>query len=67
MICFKDMTFCADADHCKNRDTCARNFDAKQKEESVKWWGGADAPIAFSHFAEVCKSYEKDSSTEVNT
>lgn len=55
MICYKDMTFC-DSD-CTNT-LCVRLFTKKTREAADKWWGGPNAPVAFSDFSKGCKWYK---------
>lgn len=55
MICFRDMTFC-DSD-CINTK-CPRHFDEQDKRDAGKWWGGPDAPVAFSEFSKDCKDFQ---------
>lgn len=56
MLCFKDQTFCAS--DCKN-DTCFRHFTDETHQAAREWWGGDDAPIAFSDFSKTCPGYKK--------
>lgn len=55
-LCYKDQTFCAS--DCKN-DTCFRHFTDETHEAARKWWGGDNAPIAFSDFSKTCPEYVK--------
>jgi len=55
MICFLDRTFCSrPLDQC----TCSefRKLTPELKEQSKKWWGTEDAPIAFGV---MCSGVEK--------
>ena len=56
MICYKDMTFCSS--DCTNTE-CHRFFSEEQRENAEKWWGGPDAPVAFSDFSGDCPAYTK--------
>ena len=49
MMCYRDTTFCS-SPNCKNE--CGREFTEWDKEGARKWWGGDDAPIAFSEFCD---------------
>lgn len=53
-MCFRDMTFCKS--DCTNA-TCVRHFGDKERAESVVWWGGPGAPIAFGDFSKDCAAY----------
>lgn len=55
-LCYKDQTFCSS--DCKN-DTCFRHFTDEIHEAARKWWGGDNAPIAFSDFSKTCPGYRK--------
>lgn len=59
MICYRDMTFCMDAEHCANKETCHRWFSDEHRERAVKWWGGDDYPLAMSHFKDSCNKWEE--------
>ncbi len=55
MICFRDMAFCDASDRCPVKD-CRRNFAEAERAAARAWWGGDDAPIAFSPFVD-CPDY----------
>lgn len=57
MICFRDMTFCKS--DCINTE-CGRHYGDDDREAAIKWWGGEDAPIAFSDFSKTCPDYTYD-------
>lgn len=58
MICFRDMSFCADAEECANAQGCHRYFNAEQQSAAKRWWGGDDAPVAFMSFKETCEFFK---------
>jgi len=47
MICFRDTTFYC-SPNCQGK--CGRQWTADLAHKARKWWGGKDAPIAFSFF-----------------
>lgn len=47
MICFKDRTFCC-SPNCQNK--CGRQWTEELRKQAEEWWGGPDAPVAFSYF-----------------
>lgn len=53
MICFRDMAFC-NSPVCTGE--CGRQWTPELQKEAEEWWGGADAPVAFSDF---CSPKEK--------
>lgn len=55
MICFRDMTFCSS--DCTNT-ACHRHFGADDRAAAEKWWGGPDAPVAFSDLSLTCQFYK---------
>ena len=57
MICYKDMTFCLS--DCKNA-YCERHWTAEKSESARRWWGGDNAPVAFSDFSKRCDEYQHD-------
>lgn len=57
MICYKDMTFCLS--DCKNA-YCERHWTAEKSESARRWWGGDNAPVAFSDFSKRCEEYRND-------
>jgi hypothetical protein len=57
MICFRDMSFCSDADRCKNREGCLFHFSDEQKRGARMWWGSDDAPVAFMSMANDCEMF----------
>ena len=61
MMCFRDMTFC-DSD-CTSV-MCFRRFTQKTQDEANSWWGGDDAPIAFSDFSSECDGYVPPEATK---
>lgn len=54
MICFRDMSFCSA--ECGNA-SCRRNFTDEQAKAAREWWGGPDAPVAFSDFSDGCEDF----------
>jgi hypothetical protein len=52
MLCYKDMTFCADSDQCAN-SACGRKFTEWHREDAIRWLG-EDAPVAWSSFKDSC-------------
>jgi hypothetical protein len=52
MICYKDRTFCCDAE-CINQE-CWRYFGHQQQKDAEEWWGGPEAPVAFADFSGEC-------------
>lgn len=61
MICFRDMTFCSS--DCTNT-ACMRHFGDDDRAAAENWWGGPDAPVAFSDFSKDCPIYKKPENTE---
>lgn len=59
MMCYRDMSFCSDADECANKVGCSRWFSPEQFDKAAKWWGGEDAPVAFSSFKSTCNKWEE--------
>lgn len=59
MMCFRDMTFCHDAEECKNHKECPRWLSPELKMKAIKWWGGVDYPVAFSSFKSECPKFEE--------
>ncbi len=60
MICYRDRTFCSDADICQNKDACGRWFSTVERANAVRWWRGEDVPVAFMSFKETCNYFKKD-------
>ena len=58
MICYRDMTFCSDAEQCANREDCPRWFSPPEKAKADKWWGAQGAPVAFGSFKDNCNRWE---------
>lgn len=56
MLCYRDMTFCADSDQCADTD-CLRKLTDKVKQDAEKWWGKPGAPIALGSFRETCSKF----------
>lgn len=56
MLCYKDMTFCASSDRCGNT-YCQRKFTDKDWHVAIAWWGGDDAPVAWSDFKDDCGKF----------
>lgn len=56
MMCFKDMTFCANSDECGNTD-CPRKFTDKDRQDAIAWWGSDEVPIAWSDFKDDCGKF----------
>ena len=54
MICYKDRTFCGSP--CLNL-ACSRKFTSADRESAANWWGGDDAPVAFSDMAPSCPDH----------
>lgn len=55
MICYRDMSFCADGDYCPMRAGCPRYFSHEEQVKAAKWWGSDDCPVAFMPMAETCE------------
>ena len=47
MICYRDRTFC---DSNVEKHECGRELTDEVIDGAVRWWGGADAPIATGKF-----------------
>jgi len=57
MLCYRDMTFCS----AKCRTTeCMRNWTDEKAKAARDWWGGDDAPVAFSDFSAGCKFFKPE-------
>lgn len=59
MLCFRDKTYCSDAERCANKDGCDRYFSQDENDAAIKWWGSEKYPVAFSSFAETCDKFEE--------
>lgn len=66
-FCYRDMTFCSAAEHCKNSVGCYRHFDRLSRAKADLWaiqMGLLDEdnnpapPVAYSDFSKSCISYE---------
>lgn len=57
MISYRDMTFCQAK--CANAE-CPRHWDAIKRAKAIGWWGGEDAPVAFSDFSKDCPEYQPE-------
>ena len=55
MICYRDISFCAEGDTCQVRIGCNRHFSDEEKDKAAKWWGGDDYPVCFAPMAETCE------------
>ena len=55
MICYRDISFCAEGDDCPMRDGCPRYFSPEEQVKAEKWWDGADYPVAFMPMEETCE------------
>jgi len=53
MTSYRDRLFCRDKD-CANFETCDRAYTDEVATDAFRWWGGEDAPVAFSDFSSVC-------------
>ncbi len=53
MICYRDMSFCAESAQCAT-NTCARHWDDDKQAAADRWWGKEGAPVAFMSFRENC-------------
>jgi len=60
MISFKDRAFC-NQHKCQNLG-CYRKFTEELQQESIEWWGGSGAPVAFSPMrdTEDCEGYKDE-------
>ena len=56
MFSYRDMSFCKEADQCKNKDTCYRYFSPEEAQKAHAWMN--KPPVSFSSFAEYCDKYE---------
>lgn len=56
MICYLDKTFCSS--DCKNQH-CSRFWTDEIHQAAKEWWGGDNAPVAFSDFSKTCPEYIK--------
>lgn len=56
MMCFNDMTYCGS--DCTNQQ-CSRHFGPDDEAEAKRWWGGDNAPVAFSDFSNGCEHYKQ--------
>lgn len=65
MICYRDMSFCANSDDCPVRDGCPHYFSPEEQAKATKWWGSTDYPVAFMAMAETCKR-RKDKQNAAN-
>ena len=57
MLCYRDRTFCG-SPNCKNE--CGSKFTQQDQLNAVKWWGGEDAPVAFSEFCDDNGNLKKE-------
>ena len=59
MICYKDMTFCAFYEYCKNGKACKRALTPEVREAAQRWWGNEkeEAPICI--YTDQPHCYEK--------
>lgn len=53
MICYRDMTFCADDDKCGEK-FCSRRLTADDEAKAAKM----GIPVAFANFSSTCKFYK---------
>lgn len=58
MMCYKDMTFCMDAEHCANKTNCYRYFSPEEEQKANAWM--ENPPVAFSNYADECPKYVPD-------
>lgn len=57
MLCYRDMSFCADSDQCATVD-CYRKLTDKVKQDAEAWWGKPGAPIAVMAFQDDCPAFD---------
>lgn len=60
MLCYKDMTFCVNAECTKE---CHRRLTPVVQSAARKWFGSDDAPIAVSSFN--CSTVEESDDKRV--
>lgn len=58
MMCYRDMSFCSDAEQCAT-EPCGRRFTEVDRANAIKWWGGDDFPVAYMAMKNNCKKYEE--------
>jgi hypothetical protein len=51
MICFRDMTFCANSHEC-GTETCARHWNEHLQRQAEMWM--KNPPVAWAHFKPSC-------------
>lgn len=56
MICYRDMSFCADSDQCATVK-CFSKLTDEVKQKAEEWWGKPGAPIAVMSFKESCSNF----------
>ena len=56
MICYRDMTFCADQIICATTDSeCSRRFTDEDKRKAIQ----VDIPVAYASFKETCAKFKE--------
>ena len=57
MICYRDTTFCSDAEQCANKETCSRWLNKEERAKAIKWWSSEDVPVMFQSFKSTCDDF----------
>ena len=57
MICYRDMSFCADSDQCATVD-CFSKLTDEVKQKAEEWWGKPGAPISVISFRDECPMFD---------
>ncbi len=61
-MCFRDMTFCSDAEQCSNSLGCHRHYDIHQETAAKAWAKGLPCvPVMFGSFKDTCLLYREKS------
>lgn len=60
MMCYRDISFCSDADVCQNKNQCDRWFSPAEEAKAVRWWGSDNVPVARMSFKQTCKLFKAD-------
>lgn len=59
MVGYMDMTFCSDAEQCKNKETCHRWLSPELQKNAEEWWGNSHYPVAYSPYKNTCEKWSK--------
>lgn len=55
MICYRDMSFCTDAEHCPVAETCDRYLSPAHEARA----NSLGLPVAFMTFKDRCPRYQE--------